>query len=352
MKPTGLKRPHEDSPIEVREKKPRPGIPNWHKTKHLNIDTSIKYCDIELYNMQKKCETIVEASRDEIVTKPIYTISVNVMCKQVLKDTKEDIYIPIELSIYAYSIEKGEKGSYHVLIDAGEIPTGYKNATKDHAEYHKITIPGLDPAKGYPEAARSDYKKIYKEMLDFVQDGQRVVLIHEYRDYQQIEKSIDWLHKKALAEGARYPGCKSWTILRLADFITTMHNSIYSSIGSEPVFALKYYINHLLSSSSSLDYNDTFMCDYHKKEENTTKFCAKSRAAILIFSIEGKVLDDIYKLHKFSMKKKSEPELPRLPPSQSTSSQNSQLPNPEVADHRMELYPPDERPLAITAPPT
>lgn len=347
-----LKRPHEDSLEEVRDKKPKPGIPNWHRIKHLNVDTSIQYCDIELYNMQKKCESIIKASPNEITTRPIYTISVNVMCKQVLKETKEEIYIPIELSIYAYSVEKGERGSYHVLIDAGEVPTGYRNATKDHAVNHKITIPGFDPTKGYPAEARSDYKRIYKEMLDFTQDGQRVVLIHEYRDHNQVRGSIDWLHKKAEAEGARYPSSKSWTILRIADFIATMHNSIYLTINDEPVFALRYYINHLISSSSSMDYNDNIMCDYHKKEENTTKHCAKSCAMRTISSI-GAVLEDIFKLHRHCMNIKSQSETPSLPPSQSTSaSRDSQLPEPEAPADRMELCPPSERPLAITAPPT
>lgn len=348
-----LKRPHEDSLVDDRpkEKKPKPGIPNWKNIKHLNLDVSmIKYCDIELYNLRKKCEAIIEVRRDELITKPLYTISTNVMCKETIEGGEN--FIPIEISIHAYSIAKGGLGSYHTLIDAGEIPRNHINKTRDHAANHKITIPGLDAQMKYPNEARSDYKKIYKEILDYTQEGERVVLTNEARDIAQIRGSIDWLHKKALAQGnVRYPGVNSWTILPLTDFVTTMHNCICLDIKQQPTFALNYYIKHLLAYSGSMDYNEAIMCDYHRRGDNTTKWCAKSCAIRLISSIEEKVLEEIFKLHNFREKLKSQPELLSLPSSQPVS-QLTGPPAPGTEDICMELGPSDEQaPLAITGPP-
>jgi len=352
------KRPHEDDSMSSSGplvKKLRPGIPNWHKIKHLNLVQPEFYSDMHLLNIRNICQTIIRNRERTLVDMPIYSFSVNVLCKQTIE--KEDIFIPLEISIFAYSLKRGKLGEpYHVIIDSGDVPSNCLTKALDHAVNHKIQFP---PRGRYPSCARNDYRKIYKEMQDYTRDGEKTILISDAKDLPQVTKSLEWLHKKACEIGGMLPRVSTWTILPVTEYVTSMYNFVNESMLHIrlPTIPLQYWIKVQLDQCS-LDYNSSLMCDYHKEEENQTKWCAQSCAMRLINNIEDPVLDDIFKLYQMAV----DP-LRRKPPIMGPNP--AQIPPQILADVHMTTQPQlmsdnepqsiqigdTQPPLAIEAPP-
>lgn len=290
-----LKRTLENDESHLEQvKKPRIGIPGYKKQEGKNsLFEARTYFDQQLFDMYKTCEDIV-TSRPNYIDLPLFTISINTLCKY--RKGEEVFFIPIEVAIYGYSIKNGTLGKpYHVMIDAGKPPQNYLNAALDHAANHKITFP---PTNMYPKEARNDYKRIYSEMLDYVRTGERTVLIAQARDYMQVKKCLEWLHNKASEDGSRLPTANTWTILPVIEFVASMHDNVTKGLlhSATPKLANRYLMKTLVDSSTH-EYNTAFMCPYHEKEENQTRWCAKTCATKAIVSLE-EVLEEIYRLYK------------------------------------------------------
>lgn len=337
-------------------------VPNWKNIKNSTHPDADRYLDYHLVKIRNNCESIVSSRGQRIITIPIYTFSVNVLCKY--KKDEKDIFIPIEFGIYCYSIEEGAIGKpYHVLIDAGPVPTGCYNISKDHANNHKICF---NSNGGYPTQARNDYKKIYREMVKYTKAGERTILIADERDLAQVQGSIEWLYEKASAFDKDVPKPSTWTIMPLVEYVALSSNFINMHVlhRPKPFFTLHYYLKMMLEQSI-WDYDDTLMCPYHVPEKNQTKWCAKSCAVRAIRCIETH-LEAIYKMYKVATAPPPPQQQPNAPGPQTLTvpldggaqpGTKSNLCQPQVAtEPRQEstmsnITDQNGRPLAIEAPP-
>lgn len=313
-----LKRPHEDdnnvcnslAPLDdsdgTQNKKLKGfGVPNWKNIKHSS--TAIRrYKDYEILKTYNYCRDLIRDREKRLLSMPIHTISINVLCKH----KKDASFIPLEIGMFTYKLGKGRsKEPYHVLINAGNLPVGHLSLATEHAKHHKITFPPKD--KGYPETARCDYKIIYKEMLDYVKEGERTILIPHIRDMNQIVKSLEWLWDKAAEEGARLPKVSTWTIIPVKEYLLAMHHWVEIEMlkSIKPSFCVNYYLN-MLYEADKYQYDDNIRCDYHRIEGYETEWCALSVATRMITNAE-KLVDEIFQKYKHATKP-----LPLLPPQQ------------------------------------
>lgn len=276
----------DDEESERRDKRLKPlgGVPN-----HWKGVQPERYQDIELVRIREKCEAIIISRANNLISMPMYSFSTNVLCYK--RDT--GVYVPIEIGICAYSVKAGRLGRpYHALIDAGPPLEACVSLASDHADTHKITIP---PKDSYPQGARKDYRKIYREIVDYTKAGERTILVWDVREMKQIIGCLEWLYEKASQQPGpgKLPKVSTWTVLPVMEFVANMCNYVHKNMlhNKEPVFIIHYYINMLLEISI-YDYEKDLMCDYHKTVE--TKWCAKSCAIRMFLTIE-RVFEEIYK---------------------------------------------------------
>lgn len=266
------------------DKKSKLGIPNHWKARGQDPE---RYQDIHLVKIRENCKVIISDRANKLITMPIYAFSVNVLCMKKLDDGS-GIYPPIEIGICAYSIKAGRIGNvYHALIDAGPIPEGCINLASDHAEAtHKITIP---PKGTYPRGSRNDYRKIYREIVDYTKEGERTILVWSVREMQQVVGSLEWLYEKANQQPGpgKLPRVSTWTVLPVMEFTANMTNFVHQKMlgNKEPVFIIHYFLNMLLEISI-YDYERDLMCDYHRAEHIESKWCARSCAIRMFLCIE------------------------------------------------------------------
>lgn len=272
------------------EKKLKLGIPNHWRARQ---DTPERYSDIHLVKIREKCKAIIASRSSNLISVPIYGFSVNVLCFKKNDNEGGGIYVPIEIGIFAYSIQSGSVGlPYHCLIDAGPPLEGCVNLACDHAEAtHKITIP---PKQAYPQKARKDYRRIYREIVEYTKAGERTILVWSAREMKQVVGSLEWLYEKACQQPGpgKIPKVSNWTILPAVEFTATMSNFVHQNmlLNKDSVFVIHYYIN-MLVDLSEFDYDTNLMCNYHKRVE--TKWCARSCAIRMVLNIE-RALERIY----------------------------------------------------------
>lgn len=105
-------------------------------------------------------DTVDGLSESTLRTHLFYIGHVNYYCK-----TEEGSFIPAELALSEFNLEDGIRNTYHVLIDPGEIPTGYGfEAKKVSDEIHGIPQPPYDEGE-------KDYFKILKDIRRFLEPG-------------------------------------------------------------------------------------------------------------------------------------------------------------------------------------
>lgn len=283
------------------------GFPNFKNiTRDPGCDGE-RYADYHLLQMRERCQAIVQTRDRELLTKPLYTISCNVLCKYYFegKDGKEVKFVPLEIAIAPYNIEKGQFAApYHAIIDSGRPPANFWCDTYDHmSSTHKIKV---TQDGTFPPEARKDYRTICREMQKYTEDGERTVLVADSQDIEQVKKCIEWLYE--MAERIENPVEKlksiakpsSWTILPLVDFVAAAYNFVHCNMlrYESPKFTLHYYLKIRLESSI-WDYDQGLMCSYHKKSENQTRHCARS-CAIRVFNALQLTLEEIYKKFKIA----------------------------------------------------
>lgn len=316
-----VKRPHEDdsySVIEHVEKKLKPGLPNYKNLKGSDklVEPWTIYNDSELFNLSNRCFSIVENRYSRMDTIPLYSISTNVLYRErrkiidptvgqsidqskinPLEDKFEEFFTPLEISIYAYSLKDGKIGEpYWTLINAGSPPNGYITDSLDHQKTHKITFTPM--VLGYHESARKDYVRIYREILKYTEDGERILLVSNAKDIPQVRGSLEWLYKKASEnfEVVRLPQPRVWTILPVVEYTSAMHSILYKKLERPmPRFGYPYWVK-LKLDSGMFDYNDALMCQYHRISDNHCNYCAQL-CAIKTFENLGTLFEEIYKIY-------------------------------------------------------
>lgn len=353
----GLKREADmdgyDDERERLAKKAKSGfaVPNWKNIVNSGQPDADRYADYHLVKIRNSCESIVNTRASRIISMPICTFSANVLCKH-RKDDK-DVFIPIEIGMYCYSIEEGALGKpFHVLIDAGPVPMGYQNASRDHSmANHKICFQNNKSV--YPMEARSDYYKIYKEMIKYTKKGERTILISDERDLAQAQGCIEWLFEKAseFESGLQKPS--TWTIMPLIEYVAASHNFVYQKMlhHPKPQFALHYFLK-VMRESSNWDYDESLMCTFHKRESNQSKWCAQNCAIRSIKCME-RILEGIYRLYKVATEPPPRPPPPQAQPQPQTPIVAPPKPVPQqtTTSNPLPSGSPQYQPMAIEAPP-
>lgn len=293
-----LKRKHEDcesSDSLVVLKKIRP---DSFLAKQGNTEDR-RYKDHGLYKMFNACQNMVRDREKTLASLPLHAISVNVMCKQKLPNNQV-IFIPLEIGISSYSLKGGLSSKvFHAIIDAGELPKGYQTISMEHAAAtHKITIPTT--TQRYPQESRNDYAKIYKEIYDYTKPGERTLLVKEYCDMDQVTKSLEWLYEIGVEDGTKLPKPNAFTFFTLKEYVLAMHSLVWQKMVCHPhPKAFLNYFMQTISDSSTFEYDTSLMCDYHRKDEYNTKWCAKSCCLRMLSNLES-VLTEINSLYEFA----------------------------------------------------
>lgn len=294
-------------------KKPNFGykVPNFKNLRKSTNPDADRYFDYELFKKRELCKSIIATRAEKLMTMPIYSFSCNVMCKHKQNPEKKWEYVPIEIGIYSYTIENGSVGEpYSVIINSGEPPKNCFNDSNDHAKAnHKI---GFTRAGGYPREARNDYKKIYREMLKYVKPGERTILVADPKDIQQVELCIEWMYERTGESNAPKPS--TWSVLPLVEFVTEAYNYVYMKMlqNPQPRFALNYFLK-LCLETSQWDYEPIYMCQYHQRLEDQSKWCAQSCAIRSIKAVEA-ILGEIYSNYQLSIKPPEEEREEKAPP--------------------------------------
>ncbi|XP_054159457.1 protein maelstrom-like [Oppia nitens] len=75
-------------------------------------------------------------TREQLLKASFFIVSTNVMCQ-----TKDNEWPPLEIGICKYSLANGVEFIYHKFIDPGGVPIGYMSIAKEHSnEFHRIPV--------------------------------------------------------------------------------------------------------------------------------------------------------------------------------------------------------------------
>lgn len=345
-----IKRPldSEDNQVAVPTgKKGRPGLPkNLRKDNDAYEDDRRKYRDHHLFQLRCCCERVVKGRGRDIMDMPFYAISANVMCRTRDPIDQQLKYLPLELGIFAYSIREGRLGTpYNALIDAGPAPTHLNCDAEAHSlATHKIPFP---PRKSYPPQARSNYKKIYKEIFEFTREGEGIVCVSDPILINQVKGSLDWLYEKAKEAGSKLlePG-SAFTVVPVVELVTCMYNYVYQEIlgNPHPKFALHYRCL-LEVDCSKFDYNTDMKCQFHKTENFESMYCTMTCAMKTILNLED-IIEEIFKMyevHVDEQKRKA-----NVPTTTTTNDVDDEVSKPPTVPLPLPLpMPPDQRPIEV-----
>lgn len=291
--PNGSQTAYELTEHDSRYKKHKPGIPKFHKDKDDSKIEILRYKDYHLYQSRVKCEKLIESRADCLLDIPIHAFSVNVLC-----NGDKGLFLPLELTIYSYSIKDGQTiQPLHIFIDPGHIPLGRMNFAMDHAGKHKIKY--LFNTEHRQSYVRSDYKRIYKDIIKYTQEGERILLIMNESELEQTKGCLQWLYTKATEDGTNLHNFRpeTFSIYLVVDFVAAMHNYIRQKVQKMhgPELGLHYKLRTMLERGT-LEHHPELVCDYHKKPDKETAWCTRS-CAIRTISNLSDFLEQTYQLY-------------------------------------------------------
>lgn len=117
------------------------------------------------------CQIVVEDTPEaELLTKPFYFISTNVMLPK----------LPLEIGIVKFSLKEGIIETLHRFLDAGPVPQGEMANVKNHClgnethrqKGHDIPYQSLPGSVGNnPLSRKEDYSAFFDTLLDFLEDS-------------------------------------------------------------------------------------------------------------------------------------------------------------------------------------
>lgn len=269
-------------------------IPNARNIARGDVNDLDRYPMYSQFMLKKKANDLVKARSGRFFTFPLYTISCNILCKHHIKEEKYQ-WIPIEFGIYPYTLKSGRfKPSYKVLIDPGPPPAGSINKSRDHSEKcHKI------PINQYPPEARTDYRDIYKEILEYTRDGEGTLLVADHREREQVVNALEWLHEKGREVDSGLTSTRVFNVLIFNEYLAAMHDVIhYEFLKNTTVRTGLIYDLKLRLDKCGDDWNTAYMCRFHARLKEPTRWCALSCATNLLKKLEdflGELADMLMK---------------------------------------------------------
>lgn len=185
--------------------------------------------------------------------------------------THKLVYVPAEIAVCKFSIEKGLLKSYHTFINPGFIQTGYAFEAKDRSErIHRLPTP--------PEAmGETKYDKIFSSILDILgigpndtypkEDERRPMVFTRKADIPMMESILDELSIDRLWRD-RFDLFELETLFNelknVADYdLDNPQNKIPMAVSS-------YYIEQ-----DRFDLTPGISCDFHE-DADASKICSLS----------------------------------------------------------------------------
>lgn len=215
-----------------------------------------KYTELEKRRMAEKKNMIRNWPAGKALKSEVfYFINIQYLCK-----TEEGEYLPAEIAVIEYSIEKGIMRDLHRFIEPGKIPTGYRfTCIQNSEDTHKIPVENF-------ERADNNYRGLWIQLENFINynrtkdENPPLYCLGAGHRYEAIEYCLDWIHGKAcLGEPNR---------IKKVYEIESLFHEMQAHIGNQ--VSKSSCIDSL--TSSEWDYEPNIKCDYH--EELEVKDCA------------------------------------------------------------------------------
>jgi len=240
-------------------------------------------------NIQQKIELAV--SNHDLEDQIFYLMSTNIFCF-----TAEKQIVPAELSITKISLRRGVINTFHVFIEPGTIPKGYRSDCLANSKAtHKIPL-DFHQFEG-------DYRKILEDIVEFLISEGESELPPIYcmpKLVNQNKLVLEWILKKSKSDIIDKDMINMFSLPCLLYELTREHHrsqnvdSSFSSLSSLGV--VKNRVPCLTIAEAQLD-RDTFMfmpgmaCDWHQEQE--TLHCSKSVVigwSYILFSLVNPLL--------------------------------------------------------------
>lgn len=215
-----------------------------------------RYTELEKRRMAEKKDMIKNwPVGKELKKEPFYFIHFQYLCK-----TEEGDYLPAEIAVIEYSIEKGITKTLHRFIEPGKIPTGYRfTCIQNSEDTHRIPVENF-------EKADSNYRGLWVQLENFINpEGSKpenppLYCLGAGHYYEAVEYCLDWIHMKACL------GVPN-SIRKIYE-VESLFQEMHAHIGNQVSKAS--CIDAL--TSSDWDYDRNTKCEYH--EELEVKDCA------------------------------------------------------------------------------
>lgn len=217
-----------------------------------------KYTELEKRRMAEKRDMVAKWPKGKDLKKEkFYFINFQYLCKT---EGEDYIYLPAEIAVIEYSIEKGITRNLHRFINPGPIPTGYRFTCIQHSEdTHQIPIENFD-------LFDSNYRGLWIQLENFINPDRNLpenpplYCLGASNNYDVVEHCLDWIHgRAALGEPNR---------IRKIYEVESLFQEMYAHIGSQ--VSKTQCIDRL--TCSDWDYEPKTRCEYH--EEKEVKHCA------------------------------------------------------------------------------
>ncbi|XP_046546716.1 protein maelstrom homolog [Haliotis rubra] len=234
----------------------------------------------------------IKKGRDEVVaswkTKDVmeeyfYFINFQVLCR-----TEDGDYLPCEIAVIEYNLQKGITKKLHRFIEPGRIPTGYRYTCMTNSdETHQIPVENF-------ELSDENYRGLWIQLENFINPS------GEKPDYPPVYCLTDSYEKTAY--------CLEWicnhTCLGTVNRLRRVYDlgglvgDLYSQAGKQSISMTS--ISDMLTSSS-WDYVSGTRCDWH--EEKECNFCALATVQRYAYAIS----DAMSQIYNFKLTEKHLP---------------------------------------------
>ncbi|XP_074601532.1 germ-plasm component protein maelstrom [Brevipalpus obovatus] len=222
---------------------------------------------------------VMKSSENELLAKPIYIVSFNVMCHNA-----ENEYIPLEIGIVKFTLLDGIVNKFHKFVDAGPVPVGYASEARLHCEStHQIPFEDFSLATGLDSIS---YEHIVEEIDAFIQEeemfdpslgefGVRPLFAHpnDIREIGLIQA------RSCFATIGKKAGNNSFArSLDVLD-ITKLLYHLYVKFNNQQFFPI--CVDKM--TSSRFDYSAGIGCKFH--DDKDCKYCALAQPMKLAFML-------------------------------------------------------------------
>jgi len=224
--------------------------------------------------MRKEVKDLVRRGRQDqdLETKIFYVVSTNYFCI-----TNEKQIVPAELGLAKFSLRGGVLATYHVLVQPGTLPRGYRADCVAHSKAtHNIPL-------DYSSLC-GDYTKIMEDILIFMmededkEDSSLPPLYCDPENFEQNKIFLNWIIEKSNTDLKEDIGFELFSLPFLLYEMTRSEESS-AEVSSSSMSEVK--VEPSLTIAAVLLGRDTFMfltesCEWHQECEAGRYYCSLS----------------------------------------------------------------------------